>query len=81
MGAEAGEAYVSVVLPEGFVERARAGRGHGGARGASCGATIAGGDVVRGPVLVVTVAVMGWADARGRARGPRRRAARATSSA
>ena len=29
---------------------------------AECGATIAGGDVVRGPVLVVTVAVVGWAD-------------------
>ena len=62
MGAEAGEAYVSVVLPAGFDERARAGRGHGGAGRASCGATIAGGDVVRGPVLVVTVAVTGWAD-------------------
>jgi thiamine-monophosphate kinase len=28
----------------------------------ACGATIAGGDVVRGPVLVLTVAVVGWAD-------------------
>jgi thiamine-monophosphate kinase len=28
-----------------------------------CGATIAGGDVVQGPVLVLTVAVTGWADA------------------
>jgi threonine synthase len=29
---------------------------------AVCGATIAGGDVVRGPVLVLTVTVVGWAD-------------------
>jgi thiamine-monophosphate kinase len=61
MGAEGGEAYVSLVLPEGFdgtlelvdgmeelAERA--------------GATIAGGDVVTGPVLVVAVSVTGWAD-------------------
>ena len=27
--------------------------------------TIAGGDVVRGPVLAVTVAVTGWADSEG----------------
>ena len=32
MGAEAGEAYVSVVLPEGFVEPLELVRGHGGAR-------------------------------------------------
>jgi thiamine-monophosphate kinase len=62
MGAEAGEAYVSLVLPQGF----------GGALelvqameelAAECGVTIAGGDVAGGPVLVVTVAVTGWADA------------------
>src|SRR5215210_6828516 len=29
---------------------------------AGCGATIAGGDVVRGSLLVVTVAVVGWAE-------------------
>lgn len=61
MGADAGEAYVSLVLPEGFtgalelvaaMEELASG----------CGATIAGGDVVGGPVLVVTVAVTGWAD-------------------
>src|ERR687896_366905 len=61
MGAEQGEAYVSVVLPSGF---------DGGldlvagmeelARREGC--TIAGGDVVSGPVLTVTVAVTGWAD-------------------
>ena len=59
---EAGEAYVSVVLPadvdrpleliEGMEELA-----------SETGLTIAGGDVVAGPVLVLTVAVTGWADA------------------
>jgi thiamine-monophosphate kinase len=61
MGAEAGEAYVSLVLPGGFddavglVEAMEelAGR---------CDTTIAGGDVVSGPALAVTVAVTGWAD-------------------
>ena len=48
---------------------------------AAAGTTIAGGDVVGGPALTVTVAVTGWADERGRAGRPRRRAPRATSSA
>jgi thiamine-monophosphate kinase len=61
MGAEAGEAYVSVVLPEGFVDALELVEGME-ELAAECGATIAGGDVVRGPVLVVTVAVVGWAD-------------------
>jgi thiamine-monophosphate kinase len=61
MGAQAGEAYVSVVLPAGFdgalelVESMEA-------LAAECEATIAGGDVVAGPALVVTVAVTGWAE-------------------
>ena len=61
MGAEAGEAYVSVVLPEGFADALELVQGME-ELAAGCGATIAGGDVVRGPVLVVTVAVVGWAD-------------------
>jgi thiamine-monophosphate kinase len=61
MGAEAGEAYVSVVLPKGFVDALELVAGME-ELAAECGATIAGGDVVRGPVLVVTVAVVGWAD-------------------
>jgi thiamine-monophosphate kinase len=62
MGAEPGEAYVSVVLPEDFGEPL--GLVHGMEELASeCGVTIAGGDVVTGPVLVLTVAVTGWADA------------------
>jgi thiamine-monophosphate kinase len=61
MGADAGEAYVSVVLPDGV------GRPldliHGMEELASeTGVTIAGGDVVAGPVLVLTVAVTGWVD-------------------
>jgi thiamine-monophosphate kinase len=61
MGAQAGEAYVSLVLPTGFegalelvnsMEDLAAGRD----------VTIAGGDVVSGPALTVTVAVTGWAD-------------------
>jgi thiamine-monophosphate kinase len=62
MGAEAGEAYVSVVLPDGFEEPLELVRGME-ELAAECGATIAGGDVVSGPVLVLTVAVTGWADA------------------
>jgi thiamine-monophosphate kinase len=61
MGAEAGEAYVSVVLPEGFADALELVEGME-ELAASCGATIAGGDVVRGGLLVVTVAVVGWAE-------------------
>ena len=61
MGADVGEAYVSVVLPDDLdapIELV-----HGMEElAAECGATIAGGDVVHGPVLVLTVAVTGWAD-------------------
>jgi thiamine-monophosphate kinase len=61
MGAEGGEAFVSLVLPAGFegalelVESMEELAGH-------CDVTIAGGDVVSGPALAVTVAVTGWAD-------------------
>ena len=64
MGAEAGEAYVSVVLPEGFADALELVEGMEELAGRS-GATIAGGDVVRGPLLVVTVAVVGWAESEG----------------
>jgi thiamine-monophosphate kinase len=59
MGAEPGEAYVSVVLPEGFpaLEMVDAMR----ELAARAGCTLAGGDVVSGPVLTVSVAVTGWA--------------------
>jgi thiamine-monophosphate kinase len=61
MGAEPGEAYVSLVLPSGFEGGLElvAGMEELAARH---GATIAGGDVVSGPVLTVTVAVTGWAE-------------------
>jgi thiamine-monophosphate kinase len=62
MGAEAGEAYVSVVLPADLEEPIELVRGME-ELAAECGTTIAGGDVVHGPVLVLTVAVTGWADA------------------
>src|SRR5687768_1669905 len=61
MGAEAGEAYVSVVLPEGFGDALALVAGME-ELAASCGVTIAGGDVVRGTLLVVSVAVVGWAE-------------------
>jgi thiamine-monophosphate kinase len=61
MGAEAGEAYVSLVLPAGFADALEL---VGGMEelAARCDTTIAGGDVVGGPALTVTVAVTGWAD-------------------
>jgi thiamine-monophosphate kinase len=62
MGADAGEAYVSVVLPADLDEPLELVRGMEELAG-ECGVTIAGGDVVQGPVLVLTVAVTGWADA------------------
>jgi thiamine-monophosphate kinase len=61
MGAEPGEAYVSLVCPRDFAEPLDLVRGME-ALAKSCDTTIAGGDVVRGPVLTVTVAVTGWAD-------------------
>jgi thiamine-monophosphate kinase len=61
MGADAGEAYVSVVLPSDLDEPLEL--IHGMEELASeTGTTIAGGDVVAGPVLVLTAAVTGWAD-------------------
>ena len=61
MGAEPGEAYVSVVLPADVGEPLDL--IHGMEELASeTEVTIAGGDVVAGPVLVLTVAVVGWAD-------------------
>ncbi|MDQ5834029.1 MAG: thiamine-phosphate kinase [Actinomycetota bacterium] len=61
MGAEAGEAYVSLVLPAGFDGGEELVGGMESLAEAT-GTTIAGGDVVGGPVLAVTVAVGGWAN-------------------
>ena len=64
MGAEAGEAYVSLALPEEFgAEPAlELVRGMEELAGVS-GVTIAGGDVIASPTLVVSVAATGWDDA------------------
>jgi thiamine-monophosphate kinase len=61
MGAEPGEAYVSLVCPRDFDDPLELVRGME-ALAQTCATTIAGGDVVRGPALTVTVAVTGWAD-------------------
>ena len=60
MGADPGEAYVSLILPAGF-EGALELVGAMEELAGRCGTTIAGGDVVSGPVLAVTVSVTGWA--------------------
>lgn len=61
MGADAGEAFVSVVLPRDFGKPLALVEGMEELASA-CGVTVAGGDVVAGPALVLTVAVVGWAD-------------------
>jgi thiamine-monophosphate kinase len=63
MGAEPGEAWVSLVLPE-HVDEDEALQLVAGmeALAARTGTTLAGGDVTGGPALVTTVAVTGWAD-------------------
>jgi thiamine-monophosphate kinase len=61
MGARSGEAYVSLVLPPGFqgaLELVDAME----ELAAETDTTIAGGDVVGGPALTVTIAVTGWAE-------------------
>jgi thiamine-monophosphate kinase len=63
MGAETGEAYVSLALPEGFetdsaLELVESLEGLAKRTRTS----VAGGDVIRAPALVITVAVTGWAD-------------------
>lgn len=63
MGAEAGEAYLALVLPsalgaEAALELARGSE----ALAARAGVTLAGGDLAAGPVLVIGVTVVGWAE-------------------
>jgi thiamine-monophosphate kinase len=64
MGADAGEAYVSLALP-GHLDAERALELVRGMEelAAETGVTIAGGDVIGSPALVVSVACTGWADA------------------
>ena len=64
MGGEAGEAYLSVVLPRAMADADVLALHRGAeALAAECGVTIAGGDLTRGPALTVAVTVMSWADA------------------
>jgi thiamine-monophosphate kinase len=58
MGAEAGEAYISIVMPDG-ADVVAVMRG-AEALASGCGVTIAGGDLARGPVLTLAVTVIGW---------------------
>ena len=62
MGAAPGEAYLGVVLPPRLSD-AQALALHEGAESlaAATGTTIAGGDIVAGPVLTLSVTVVGWA--------------------
>jgi thiamine-monophosphate kinase len=62
MGAEPGEAYLAVVIPDALGEPDVLAL-HAGAEAlaAGCGVTIAGGDLAAGPVLTIAVTVVGWA--------------------
>lgn len=63
MGAVPGEAYLALVLPSGLDEAGVLELfGAAQALAGASGMTIAGGDVARGPVLVLAVTVVGWAD-------------------
>lgn len=62
MGADAGEAYVALGVGGGLGSAAALELMRGAqALAASCGVTIAGGDVVPSPIGFVTVTVVGWA--------------------
>jgi thiamine-monophosphate kinase len=63
MGADPGEAYVSLGLPEGFGDEAAIAVAEAmAALARRTGTTVAGGDVTRAPVLTITVTVVGWTD-------------------
>jgi thiamine-monophosphate kinase len=63
MGAEPGEAFLSVVVPDALAETdVVALHASAEALAAGCGVTIAGGDLVAGPALTIAVTVIGWAD-------------------
>jgi thiamine-monophosphate kinase len=63
MGAEAGEAYVSLALPANFAHADALELARGmAALAKTTGTTIAGGDVVRAGALTIAVSVTGWAD-------------------
>lgn len=63
MGADAGEAYLALVLPPGLEQHdALALFEAAQALAADTGTVIAGGDVARGPALMLAVTVVGWTD-------------------
>jgi thiamine-monophosphate kinase len=63
MGADAGEIYVTLGLPEGFgADAVLELVGAMEALAARTGATIAGGDLVAAPAVTIAVTVVGWAD-------------------
>ncbi len=63
MGAAPGEAYLALVLPSGLgQDEVLELFGAAQALATDCGVTIAGGDVARGPALVLAVTVVGWAE-------------------
>lgn len=63
MGATAGEAYVALGLPESLTDADALQIAEGmGALARRTGVTIAGGDLVSSPTLMLTATVVGWAD-------------------
>jgi thiamine-monophosphate kinase len=62
MGADPGEAYLAIVLPDTFSDEDALAL-HAGAEAcaSACGLTIAGGDLAAGPALTIAVTVVGWA--------------------
>lgn len=64
MGARPGEAYLALVIPSGIdAAGVLSLAGAAEAVAVACDTTIAGGDVSAGPALIVSVTVVGWADA------------------